>query len=437
MATLILGSAIATLDTTIATTALPTIAADLHASPETSIWIINAYQLAMVATLLPLAACGDIVGHRRVYTGGLVLFTLASLACGLASSLPMLIAARTLQGIGAAGILSVTSALIRFIYPHSQIGRAQGLNALIVAVFFAIGPLVASGVLTVATWPWLFLINIPLGAFAVVLAFRALPRTTGERPSHSFDGTSGILVAGMFGLLILGLGDAAHQAGLVRVLCEWGASLVCFGALLYRQRRHPAPLLPVDLCRRPLFALSVLTSIFAYAAQGLAFVSLPFLFETVMGRSQTETGLLLTPWPVMVAVVAPIAGRLSERRSVAVLGGVGLLLLCLGMALLAFLPDQATFPDIAWRLAICGAGFGLFQSPNLKALTASVPRERAGAASGIIPTARLLGQALGTALVAACFTVAGEAGPMTALWLGSAFSALACATSLMRYRKEQ
>ncbi|HAE47375.1 MAG: MFS transporter [Tistrella sp.] len=437
MATLILGSAIATLDTTIATTALPTIATDLHASPETSIWIINAYQLAMVATLLPLAACGDIVGHRRIYTGGLALFTLASLACGLASSLPMLIAARTLQGIGAAGILSVTSALIRFIYPHSQIGRAQGLNALIVAVFFAIGPLVASGVLAVTTWPWLFLINIPLGAFAVVLAFRALPRTTGERPSHSFDGTSGILVAGMFGLLILGLGDAAHQAGLVRVLCEWGASLVCFGALLSRQRRHPAPLLPVDLCRRPLFALSVLTSIFAYAAQGLAFVSLPFLFETVMGRSQTETGLLLTPWPVMVAVVALIAGRLSERRSVAVLGGVGLLLLCLGMALLAFLPDQATFPDIAWRLAICGAGFGLFQSPNLKALTASVPRERAGAASGIIPTARLLGQALGTALVAACFTIGGEAGSMTALWLGSAFSALACATSLMRYRKEQ
>ena len=139
----------------------------------------------------------------------------------------------------------------------------------------------------------------------------------------------------------------------------------------------------------------------------------------------------------MVAVVALIAGRLSERRSVAVLGGVGLLLLCLGMALLAFLPDQATFPDIAWRLAICGAGFGLFQSPNLKALTASVPRERAGAASGIIPTARLLGQALGTALVAACFTIGGEAGSMTALWLGSAFSALACATSLMRYRKEQ
>lgn len=437
MATLILGSAIATLDTTIATTALPTIAADLHARPETSIWIINAYQLAMVATLLPLAAYGDIVGHRRIYTGGLALFTLASLACGLASSLPMLIAARTLQGIGAAGILSVTSALIRFIYPHSQIGRAQGLNALIVAVFFAIGPMVASGVLAVTSWPWLFLINIPLGSFAVLSAFRALPHRTGERPSHSFDSTGGILVACMFGLLILGLGDAAHHASPIWIVCEWGASLVCFGALLYRQRAHPAPLFPVDLFRQPLFSLSVLTSIFAYATQGLAFVSLPFLFETVMGRSQTETGLLLTPWPVIVAFVAPIAGRLSERQSVAVLGGVGSLLLCLGMALLVFLPEQATFLDIAWRLAICGAGFGLFQSPNLKALTASVPRERAGAASGIIPTARLLGQALGTALVAACFTIAGEAGSVTALWLGSAFSGLACVTSLMRVYKKR
>ena len=430
--TLVVGSAMATLDTAIANTALPTIAVDLRASAEASIWIINAYQLAMVATLLPLAAYGHVIGHRRVYIAGLILFTVASLACGLAWSLPTLIAARTLQGLGAAGILSVTSALIRFIYPNNQLGRAQGLNALTVAVFFVVGPTVASSILFVATWPWLFLINIPLGLFAVGLAFRTLPHNEGVPALHPFDTVAAILLGCMFALLIFGLGEAAHDSRPMRVVGEWAAALICCGLLLYRQRGHPAPLLPVDLFRRPFFALSVVTSICSYASQGLAFVSLPFLFEMVLGRSQVQTGFLLTPWPVAVAIAAPIAGHLSERRSVALLGGIGLLVLCVGMALLGLLPRQANVADITWRLAICGAGFGFFQSPNLKALTASAPRERSGAASGIIPTARLLGQALGAAFVAGCFTVMGETGAITALWLGSAFAGVASLLSFFR-----
>jgi MFS transporter, DHA2 family, multidrug resistance protein len=283
--TMVLGSAMATLDTAIANTALPTIAVDLRASAESSIWVINAYQLAMIATLLPLAAYGDIIGHWRVYIAGLVLFTLASLACGLAWSLSTLIAARTLQDLGAAGILSVTSALIRLTYPGNQLGRAQGLNALTVAVFFAVGPTVASGILSLATWPWLFLISVPLGLLAIGLAFRTLPRDAGARASHRFDTIAALVLGGMFALLVLGFGEAAHDARPVRVLGEWALALMCCLLLLHRQRAHPAPLLPVDLLRRPPFALSVVTSICSYAAQGLAFVSLPFLFETVLGRS--------------------------------------------------------------------------------------------------------------------------------------------------------
>ncbi|MCH1996579.1 MFS transporter, partial [Achromobacter xylosoxidans] len=176
VSTLILGSAIATLDTSIANTALPTIAADLRTTPDASIWIINAYQIAMVATLLPFAALGDIVGHRRVYLYGLLVFTLASLACGVADSLALLTAARVLQGVGASGILGVGTALIRLTFPSSQIGRAQGINAFTVAVFYVVGPSVASAVLAVSTWHWLFLINIPLGAVAMAMAWRTLPR---------------------------------------------------------------------------------------------------------------------------------------------------------------------------------------------------------------------------------------------------------------------
>ncbi len=432
VSTLILGSAIATLDTSIANTALPTIAADLRTTPDASIWIINAYQIAMVATLLPFAALGDIVGHRRVYLYGLLVFTLASLACGVADSLPMLTAARVLQGVGASGILGVGTALIRLTFPSSQIGRAQGINAFTVAVFYVVGPSVASAVLAVSTWHWLFLINIPLGALAMAMAWRTLPHNPPRKAPPRFDGVAALLLGATFSLAVLALGDAAHHAGWARILPEAAAAALCCALLLRRQRAHPAPMLPVDLFRRPLFAMSVATSVLSYASQGLALVALPFLFQMSLGRSDVQTGLLLTAWPVVVAVTAPLAGFLSERRSVALLGGGGLLVLCVGMVLVALLPARASDADIIWRLAVCGAGFGFFQSPNLKALTTSAPAERSGAASGIIPTARLIGQASGAALVAACFTLLGAAGAQAALWIGALLAAVACVVSFLR-----
>ena len=432
MAVLMLGAAMATLDTAIANTALPTLATDLNASAGSAIWVINAYQLAMVATLLPFAAYGDIVGHRRVYLSGLALFVLGSVACGCASSLSLLIAARAVQGIGAAGVMSVTSALIRFIYPARQLGRAQGYNALNAAVFFAVGPTIASGILSVARWPWLFWINLPFGLMALSFASGALPSGQSRKNGNPFDGIAASLLGLTFSLLILALGDAAHRAGSFKVGVELVGSMLCFGLLQIRQWGHHAPLLPIDLFRKKVFTLSVLTSVFSYAAQGLAFVSLPFLFEVVMGKSQIETGVLLTPWPICVALAAPIAGFLSERKSVAVLGGTGLLILCGGMVWAGNMPGNASDFAIALRLAVCGAGFGFFQSPNLKALMSSAPPERSGAASGMIPTARLLGQALGATLVAACFTFIGDSGAVVALWIGAAFAGVASLISFMR-----
>ncbi|MEA3130260.1 MAG: transporter, family, multidrug resistance protein, partial [Paraburkholderia sp.] len=183
MIAIMLAVALATIDTAIANTALPSMAADLHAAPAASVWIINAYQLSMVATLLPLAALGDIVGHRRIYISGIALFTLASLACALAPTLPVLTAARAVQGLGAAGIMSVNTALIRYLHPPHRLGRALGINALVVGVSFAIGPTAASLILSVGTWPWLFAVNVPLGLLALTFAWPALPHT--ERGRHN------------------------------------------------------------------------------------------------------------------------------------------------------------------------------------------------------------------------------------------------------------
>jgi MFS transporter, DHA2 family, multidrug resistance protein len=422
--------AMATIDTAVTNTALPTIAGDIGSDGASAIWIINAYQLVMVAALLPLASLGEIVGHRRVSIAGLFLFTAASLACGLSWSLPTLVAARALQGLGAATIMSVSMALIRVIYPARMLGRGVGLIALVTGLSFTVGPTIASAILSITTWQWLFLINVPAGLIAIGLSLRTLPDT--GRASHGFDSIAALLCAGFFALVIFGLAAIAHRSGWPVIAAEWLTAIVCGYALLLREAGSSAPMLAVDLFRQPAIPLSALTSICTFATQGLAFVSLPFLLQDMMGHSQVETGFLMTPWPAVVALMAPVAGRLSDHYSPGLLGGGGLLVLCGGMASLALLPQNPGILEIMWRLVLCGAGFGFFQSPNLRALMGSAPPERSGGASGIIAAARLLGQSIGAALVALCFTASRDAGPELALWVGSGFAAVGSAVSFLR-----
>jgi DHA2 family multidrug resistance protein-like MFS transporter len=420
----------ASLDTAIANIALPAIAADLHVSPADVVWVVNAYQIALVATLLPLAALGEIVGHNRVYLGGLLLFTLASLACACAWSLDSLLIARVLQGLGAAGIMSVNTALIRFVYPERMLGRGYGHNALVVATAFTLGPTVASGILAVGPWPWLFAVNIPFGLVAILIGMKTLPST--PKAAHAFDFPGALLTAGSVGLFVLGLGSAAHRAAPALVATEVVTGVLLGWLLLRRQAGHPAPMLPIDLFRRPMFALSAGTAICSFVVQGLGFVALPFYLQDILGRTQVETGFLMTPWPLVVAIMAPIAGRLSDRHPAGVLGGLGLILLSLGMALLALLPANPGVGDIVWRMALCGCGFGFFQAPNMKALMSSAPAERSGGASGILATARLTGQTTGAALAALCFALAGRDGATLALTIGAGFAALGSAMSFLR-----
>jgi MFS transporter, DHA2 family, multidrug resistance protein len=428
--TLVIAIGMASLDTSIANTALPTIATDLNASAADSVWVVNAYQLALVVSLLPFASLGEIIGYRRVYVWGLAVFTVASLLCALSWSLPTLTAARIIQGFGASGIMSVNTALIRFIYPSKSLGRGVGNNALVVAVSTAIGPTIAAGILSLGTWQWLFAVNVPLGIVAFVLALRVLPDT--RRSPYRFDFGSAVLNAATFGFLILAIGEAAHSAGPGITLAFLAIAFASGVALIYRQLGLAAPMLPVDLYRRPMFALSSLTSLCSFAAQGLAFVALPFYFQTVLGLSAVETGLLLTPWPVMTAIAAPIAGPMSDRYPPAVLGGIGLAILAVGLALVASLPGHPGTPGIVWRMMICGTGFGFFQSPNLRAIMSSAPPERSGGASGIVATSRLVGQAIGAALVALCFGISMLHGPSLALGLAAVFSGAGSVVSFAR-----
>jgi MFS transporter, DHA2 family, multidrug resistance protein len=434
VASMALAIAMTVLDTSIANVALPVIAREFGARPAESIWIVNAYQLAVVVSLLPLASLGEIVGFRRMYLIGLTLFTIASLACALSPNLTALTAARALQGFGAAGVMSVNGGLLRFTWPHRLLGRGIGLNALVISVAAATGPTLAAGILALGPWPWLFAVNIPVGVAAFLLASRVLP--TNPLSGRRFDTVSATLNALTFGMVITGVDVVTRTSAKVWGAVELAAGFA-FGTLLVRRewpRRRP--LVPFDLLRDRIFALSVATSIASFAAQMMALVSLPFHFEITLHRTQVATGLLMTPWPVAVAIVAPAAGWLSDKVSAALLGATGLMVMATGLTALVLAPPGAVDLDIAWRMALCGIGFGLFQAPNNRLMLTSAPLERAGAAGGMLGTARLTGQTLGAALTAILFDLFATRGETIALEVAAGFALVAAAVSAMRLRRD-
>jgi len=438
VATITIGLAMAVLSNSMTNLALPYIAKDLAITAESSIWIVNAYQIALMVMLLPVAALGDIVGYRTVYRWGLVVFSLASIGCALAPSLSGLIAARTLQGLGGAAIMAIQPALVRAIYPRAALGRGLGFNTTVVATSLAAGPSLGAALLAITSWPILFAVYVPLGLLSFFLAARFLPVTTHAR--RPFDVLSAALSGGTFGLLILGIDGIGHGHRLPLVAAELAAALLLGLLFVRRQRRLAHPMMPVDMFARPIFSLSISASTCTFTAQGLAFVSLPFFFATVLGRSATDTGLLLTAWPLALAFVAPLAGRLADRHHAGLLGTIGLTCMTGGLVLTALLPPDPSAANIMWRLVLCGAGFGIFAAPNNRLMMNAVPRDRSGSAGGIIATARTLGQTMGAALVALVFGLfdfsSGGAADAAraALWLGATFALTALVLSSLRLR---
>ena len=449
MLVIVLGITLAVLDGSIVNLALPAMARQLQATAAQSIWVVNAYQICTLILLLPLASLGERIGYRRVYLVGMAVFALSSVGAMLADSLGTLIAARAVQGLGAAGIMSVNAAMVRLIYPRAQLGRGMGINSMVVAFSVMAGPTVAAAILSVASWPWLFALNLPLGAFTLWLGRRALPfnptsATASQRPRPA--ALDLLLNTLMFALIFLGGERLSVRSSAATDSANAdmgvGLALLAAGALvgwvyLRRQARQPVPLFPLDLLRIPVFALSMASSVGAFAAQTLAYVALPFLLLESFGRTPLQAGLLITAWPLAIVLVAPLAGRLIGRYPDGLLGGVGLAIFASGVALLALLPAQPSDLDMVWRMALCGAGFALFQSPNNHTIVTTAPLERSGAASGMLGTARLTGQTLGAILLAAIFGVwpaSSGQGEMWAMWLAAGFAALAAVSSTLRVR---
>lgn len=443
VATITIGLSMAVLSNSMTNLALPYIATGLGISAESSIWIVNAAQIAQMVMLLPVAALADIVGYRQVYRAGLMLFCIASVACVFAPSLPWLLAARTIQGLGASAIMAIQPALVRSIYPRNMLGRGLGFNTTVVATMMAAGPSIGAALLSVSSWPMLFGVYIPLGIVSFILAERYLPRTVHVR--RPFDVPSAIMSGVTFGLLIFGIDGMAHGHSWTVIGAEIVAALSLGTLFVRRQTRLAHPMMPVDVFKRPIFTISMAAQSCTFIAQGLAFVSLPFFFHTVLGRNARDTGILLTAWPLALAAVAPIAGRLADRYHAGVLGVIGLTSMTSGLVLTALLPPDPSAPTIMWRLVLCGLGFGIFTSPNNRLMMNAVPKERSGSAGGIIATSRTLGQTMGAALVALMFglfdfsaggTAAADAS-RAAMWLSAAFAGTALIVGSMRLKLQR
>lgn len=399
----ILAVAISVMDSSIANLALPQIAKDLLATESQAIWIINSYQIAIAICLLPLASLGEIVGYKRIYLTGLVLFTFASLACALSTNLTQITIARILQGLGAAGVMSVNIALIRFIYPTRLLGRAIGYNALVVGSANALGPTIAGLILHVASWHWLFLINVPFGIIAFSIGVKTLPLNPLSK--RHYDAKSALLCMLFIGLFLYFIGSFGDIHDWPTIILSLVFTIIALFVLIKKQS-PTAPMLPLDLLRIPLFRLSINTSVCSFAAQTAMFVAMPFYLQNNLSMSAAHAGLLLTAWPVATALVAPFAGKLSDTVPSGLLGSIGLIIMTIGLASLIPLDQSSSDWSIVLRLLLCGLGFSLFQSPNNKTMISTAPRERAGSASGMLSTARLTGQTFGASLVALIMTVA-------------------------------
>jgi DHA2 family multidrug resistance protein-like MFS transporter len=454
MIALMTATAMTVLDGTIVNIALPQIAVALKVSAGAAIWVANGYLLAAAMTLAIFAALASRIGYRNQYAGGLAVFTLASLGCALAPTLEALIAMRLLQGLGASAVLSIGPAILRTVFPTRLLGRILGLNALMVAATTAIGPALGGFLLAVSSWEWLFAINVPLGLVGLVLILRAIPdERTAAR--GRFDSAGALLSAVAMGALIMA-GEACTQLGtsgkaeqaMLHAMAYGATAFVASAAFIWRQRRANDPLLPLAIFASSRFSMAALTSLISFVGQGMAFIALPFLFQSNYGYSALHAALLFTPWPLGIILAAPQAGKLSDRYPPIALSSAGLAVFTTGLVLLAMLPAHAQTWDICWRGLVCGIGFGFFQSPNNREMLSNTAREHSAVASGVLAIMRMFGQCSGAALMGVILSVFGShlvhdtlassaqdaSAIRLSLWVAAGATALATLISVSRMR---
>ena len=398
------------LDGAIATIALPTIARALAIDEARTVQVITVYQLVLAVSLIPMSALGERLGLRRLFRAGLVILALGSVMCLLVSSLWQLLLLRGMQAVGAGMALSVGSAQIRSVYPQRILGRGLALNSLTVSVVTAAAPVAGAAILLEADWPLVFAAAAPVACVGLA-ASSALPE--GSSVTHGFDWASAVAYAVMMGLLFFALDGTAFAAAPGWRIGALAGCAGCAAYLLGRARRSARPLLPIDLLRRPVIALSVCGALCAFASSMAVLVLLPFRLGALHAMAIEETGLALAVWPLTTMLVAPAISMASDRVPPWLLGSLGMLAALAALGALMAAPADTGVAGIGWRLALAGAGYAAYTASNARLIIASTAAERAAPVGGLIATTRILGQSAGAIAAGAAL-----AADWTASWRG-------------------
>lgn len=390
IASVLFAMAAAVLDASSVNIALPSIAGALRVEPSSVAWLMIAYQGALAAGLLPLAAIGERFGYRPTFVAGAGLFALCAAGSSLAPDFLSLIAFRVVQGAGAAAIMALGIALLRQTIAKKDFGLAISWNAMTVALCSAAGPTIGASLLGLGSWRFVFAASVLLAGIALLTA-SSLPSR--RSVSKEIDRVGLLAYAGIVPAFIIAVGLARQSGPAAAILLASGGTGLWL--LIRRDARRHTPFLPLPLFRSRTFTRSVLASVLCFIAMSVALLMLPFALHDRLGLSARDIALIMTPWPIAVLLTTPITTRLLERVRPALLCAAGALVLACGFAVLAAAPPK-------WRAAmhilgviLCGIGFGLFQTPNNRTLFLSVPVDRAASAGGVQGTARLAGQVTG------------------------------------------
>ncbi|MBW4661307.1 MAG: DHA2 family efflux MFS transporter permease subunit [Drouetiella hepatica Uher 2000/2452] len=401
-----LGVLMFTLDTSIVNIALPTLVQVLQTDFATIQWVVLSYLLVLTAVVLGAARLGDIMGKKRLYMGGLALFTLSSLLCGLSPSVGWLIAFRTLQGMGAVMISALGAAIVTEVFPSSERGRALGIIGATVSLGIALGPSVGGVLIGLSGWRSIFLVNVPIGIFALFVVARNVTDSRSAAQKQPFDWLGAILMTATLICFSLGMTNGQYQGfGSFRTVILLAIAAAGFIGFIAVEARLKHPMLDLKLFRNLYFSLSLLTGVLVFVVIAGLLLIVPFFLELVLNLSTQQAGLLMAVSPILSGIVAPFAGLLSDRFGSRLITLAGLLIMTIACLLMSTLYVGMTELEYVLRVAPIGIGLGMFQSPNNSAILGEVPPERLGIASGLLSLSRTLGQTIGLPVMGAIFSV--------------------------------
>lgn len=400
-----------TLDTSIVNVALPTLVQTFQTTFTMIQWVVLSYLLVITALVLGAARLGDMIGKRQLYLGGLIVFTIGSLLCGLSPGVGWLIGFRALQGVGAVMIAALGAAIVAEVFPDSERGRALGIVGAAVSLGIASGPTIGGLLIAVAGWRSIFLVNVPIGIFASFIILRFIPADVHSPGKQRFDWLGAAVMS--MALVCFALGMTAGQSqgfGSPMVLALLAVAAVGMVGFVALEARLKQPMVDLQLFDNLFFSLSLLTGGLVFVVIAGMLLIIPFFLELVLGLPTQHVGLLLAVSPILTGIIAPFSGTLSDRFGTRSISFIGLLLMLLGCLLISTFHAGMTDLDYIWRVACIGVGIGMFQSPNNSAILGGVSPERLGIASGLLALSRTLGQTAGLPLMGALFGLFSLAG---------------------------